>query len=238
MGLIDFINSKPKAKTEPPKPVTVKEFYNQHRQEILELVGRTEKPELKNYRYMFTSLKGNKYFYIPQDMEVPFLRFTKGLELSHWFQNGIAPHEFDRIRDEMKTCLAHIKAKTDKAEKMLDNLSLLDAELDRRRKQALPYFVIVNLCANFLIREDENPMEISAPIHEDKCDEIEAELAAGRNGFFLTVPQLTTLIKGQNFSSEELTMLCDNSRKEAEKDKAFLKAYISWKDAELRQKTS
>jgi len=235
MGVIDFLKTKP---IPLPPPVSVRDFYLAHKEEILDLIAKTEKPELKNYKYLFTSLKGNKYYFIPKEVEVPFLRFTRGLEYSHWLQNGIAPEEFDRIRKEMKLCMAHIKAKTEKADKSLDDLALLDNELDRRRKQALPYFVIVNMCANYLIREDEIPMEISMPIHEQKCDEIEAEIAAGRNGFFLTVPQLSVLLKGQNLSSEGLTELLNNFRQEAEKDKQFLKAYTSWKLAETKSKTS
>jgi len=214
----------------PDKAPTVKEYFNLHKAAILKLVAEDNPPQVKDYTYEFTSLQGHRYYSIPEHMAVPFQRWAKGLELKDWMQNGITAHEFDRIRAEQTICMAHINAKTKDAEAKLKHFALLNAELDRRRTSALPLYVIINLCANYLIREDENPMIVSAKIHEQKCDDIENEIENGRNAFFLTLPQLKILNEGQSMSQEGLTALFTKLQAEASQNVAILKAYSSWKE--------
>ena len=237
MGYFNFLK---KLATVPDQPVNVAQFYQQHKQELRRLVAteKSEYPSIKDFRYEFTSLSGHRYYTIPEKMQIPFQRFANGLNFMEWFQNGLAPAEWDRIRAELTVCFAHMVAKTPQEKDMAIKAGLLFAEMDRRRVYATPLYVMINLCANYLIREDEDPTVVSSTIHEQKCDDIQAEVEAGRNGFFLTIPQLKVLNSVLSMSPEELTELLSQLHKEGVRDTEALKLYLSWTGAEKDKKTS
>ena len=121
---------------------------------------------------------------------------------------------------------------------MTTKAGLLIAELERRRVQALPYYVLINLVANYMIREDEDPQVISPLIHEQKCDEIQNEIETGSNGFFLTIPQLKPLSGVLNLSPDELTEYLSQLKNQTIEESVRLKAYLSWIEPQRPTKTS
>jgi hypothetical protein len=231
MAIIDFLTKK---------PITVKAFYEQHKSEILELVAteHLSRTDLSGLKYEITAKSGKRYYSFPEKMQLPFMRMAKGIELMDWLKNGISPEDFDQIRAELTVALAHIKAKTKDAQEYTTKAGLLISELERRRVQALPYYVLINLCANYLIREDEDPQIISSPIHHQKCDEIQAEIESGNNAFFLTIPQLKPLSLTQSLSGIELTEYLRELQAEAQKDKQLLSLYLSWTEQRPAKPTS
>lgn len=211
------------------KKPTVQEFYNQHKDEILKLVAteNLKRVEIANLTYQITALSGKRYYSFPERMAIPFQRIAKGLEMMQWLENGISPGDFDRIRSEMVTSLAHIRAKKD-ADKHMISLGLLIDEMNRRRATALPYYVLVNLVATYMIREDEDPSIINPKIHHEKCDDLERELEQGNNAFFLQIPQLRKLSEITNMSLTELKEYLQELKKEEEQESQKVKALISW----------
>lgn len=224
----------------PSKPITVKDFYASHKDEILKLVAteHLQRTEIKHLKYEITSLSGRRYYSFPEKMALPFQRLSKGLEYIEWLKNGISAEDFDRIRHELTTCLAHIKANTDQSKAMTTKAGLLISEMERRRVSAVPYYVLVNLAANYLIRDDEEPQVISPVIHHEKCDDIENELNNGNNAFFLTIPQLRVLSVLQTLSVEDLTNYLAQLRAEAIHETQLLKLVTSWTDVTTKPVTS
>lgn len=223
----------------PPKELTVDEFYQLHKAEILKLVSTEHlRTDIRNLKYEITSASTKRYYSFPEKMQIPFMRLAKSMEYMDWLKNGISAEDFDRIRGELTVCLAHIKSKSKEADTKALKSGMLVAELDRRRVQALPYYVLINLCANFLIREDEDPQVISSQIHSEKCDDLQKEIESGNNAFFLTIPQLKPLSVVQTLSLPELTQYLRELKKEAEQDQILLKAYLSWTEALNEKPTS
>jgi len=213
-----------------PPPPTVAEFYQQHTDEILKMVSREnlERVELANLKYEITAKSGKRYYSFPEKMALPFLRLAKGMELMDWLKNGISPEDFDTIREQLTISMAHIKAKSKEVADHTIKAGMLIAEMDRRRTMALPYYVLINICANYLIREDEDPSIISSQIHHEKCDEIQEEIESGSNAFFLTIPQLKGLSVMQRMSDKELNEYLQSLMSQAEHGRLTLKALISW----------
>lgn len=232
MAITDFLTSKP--------TLTVKQYYELHKDEILKLVSteHIERTTHANLKYEITSQSGKRYYLFPEKMQLPFIRMAKGMELMDWLKNGISPEDFDQIRGELTVALAHIKANTKDAKEYSTKAGLLISELDRRRVQALPYYVLINLCANYLIREDEDPQIISSTIHHQKCDDIQNEIESGNNAFFLTVPQLKPLSVVQSLSLQGLTEYLRDLQAEAVKDKQLLSLYLSWTEQQKGKPTS
>lgn len=224
-----------------PKPQpTVKQFYEQHKDEILKIVSteHLNRTTLKDLKYEITALSGKRYYSFPETLQLPFKRFAKGIELMDWWKNGIVPEEFDTIYEEMLKCWAHVKAKTDQADKMAERCGMLINELKKRRKQGMPYYVMINLAANYLVREDEDPQLISATIFHEKCDEIENEIEQGNNAFFLAIPQLRPLSEVQRLSPEELTEFLNQLQSQAIRETQVLKHLLSWTEQPKDKKTS
>jgi hypothetical protein len=223
------------------KRYNVGAYYKRHKEEIMRYVAseHLSRPDFASLKYEFTSESGKKWYSIPEQMALPFDRFLKNQTYFQWLTNGISPDEFDRIRDELMTCFAHIKAKTKESDKMIVQAGLLIEEMNRRRQQALPYYVLINIVANVMVREDEDYTKpVSGQIHREKCDEIEREIEIGNNAFFLTLPQLRKLSEIQNMSIAELTSFLKTCEIKAQEDLNRMKAYISWKDAERGKPTS
>jgi len=231
MAFIDFLT--------PAKPLTVKQYYDLNKDEILKLVATEhfERTSHANLKYEITSQSGKRYYSFPEKMQLPFMRMAKGIELMDWLKNGITAEDFDMIRQELTVALAHIKAGTKDAKEYTTKAGLLIAELERRRVQALPYYVLINLCANYLIREDEDPQTISSMIHHQKCDDIQNEIETGNNAFFLTLPQLKPLSIVQSLSLQELTEYLRDLQGEAAKDKQLLSLYLSWTEQQKGKPT-
>jgi hypothetical protein len=222
-----------------PTELTVKQYYEQHKDELLKLVAteHLSRTDLSGLKYEITAKSGKRYYSFPEKMQLPFMRMAKGMELMDWLKNGISPEDFDQIRGELTVALAHIKAKTPSEKEMSTKAGLLISEMDRRRTQALPYYVLINLCANYLIREDEDPQIISSTIHHEKCDEIQNEIETGNNAFFLTLPQLRPLSAVQSLSLPELTEYLRELQAEAIKDKQLLSLYLSWTERQQSNPT-
>ena len=220
--------------------INIKDLYKANRDEILKLVAteHLSQPLLTGLKYEFTALSGRKYYSFPESMGLPTKRYAKVLEHFDWLKNGISPQDFDQISQELSNCLAHIRAKTKDANEMSKKAGLLLAEFDRRRAHSFPYYILHNLVADVLIREDENPNLISNQIHAEKCDEIEAEIEAGRADFFLTLPQLKPLNIALNSSPEELIEYLKDLRVEGEKDAQMLSLYLSWSEQGKGTQTS
>lgn len=221
-----------------PPPPTVKEYYEAHKEEILKLVAteHLSRTSIKDLKYHFTSLTSKKYYIFPENGQMPYMRFAKYLEYFDWFKNGINPDELRKIYASLKNSAAHIKAKKD-IDIHTDNIGLMTSELDKRITHALPYYVMVNLAANYLIREDEDPQVVSPTILHEKCDDIENEIAHGNNAFFLTIPQLKPLSEIIAKSLEELNSFMIHTIQEAEKDRNYLKAYLSWTERQTAKRT-
>jgi len=222
------------------KQPTVKDFYNEHKDEILKLVAseHVQNKDISHLKYELTVKSGRRYYSFPEKGKIPFIRLSKGIEIMDWLRNGINPEEFDKIYEALDECFAHIRAKTGREIEFAKKGGLLTAELKRRRLQALPYYVLINLCANYLIREDEDPNFISTTINHEKCDEIQAEIESGNSAFFFSLPQLRPLSIVTRLSLPELNDYLMELKTEAEKDHQYLKAYLSWIETRKDKKTS
>lgn len=210
--------------------VDIKDFYLKHKAEILHIQSQEGRTTHKDLKYEVT-LEGLKYYSVPETMQMPFMRMAKGMENMDWLKNGLHPEEFDLIRNEMYMANAQILANCKNPEQVkkyaADN-GLYLAELERRRLKALPYYVMINLCANYLIREDEDPQVISSPILHEKCDAIQRAIESGQNAFFLTIPQLKPLSEVIGKSLEELNSYMTELKQEADQNHNQLKLYSSW----------
>lgn len=219
---------------------SLESLYQKHKAEILKLVGseHVANPYIGHLKYETTSVNGNRFYSFPEKMKLPFARMAKGMEYFEWFQNGLSPDEFDKIRNQLRTCLAHIKAKSEEAQRMEVQAGLLLNEMDTRRLKALPYYVLINILANYLIREDERPEIINPTIHAQKCDEIEAELESGNNSFFFNIPQLRRLSEMQSMSPEQLSQYLTELKAEEIALNQELTLYLSMTGAKPAQMTS
>lgn len=216
-----------------PTP-TVEQFYEQNKAAIKAIIAKEEqsRTSIKDLKYEITSKStGHSYYSFPQQMALPFERVAKNMEYFEWLQNGISPAEFDLLYSQIQIQLAHISAAKNKDAEAVKKLGTLIYELQTRRQKALPYYVLINLAANNLIREDEDPQVVSSQIHHQKCDDLQNEIETGSNAFFLTLPQLKILSEMQNMSSDELTLFLQKLQSEATQSLFRVKAFTSWKDA-------
>lgn len=221
------------------KPPTIKEFYQQHKNEILKLVAtdHLERTTIRDLKYEFTSYNGKKYYSFPEREQMPFIRVAEGIKFMECLRNGISLEDMQTIYNKLQECLAHIKAKSKQADEYIALAGVLVNDLTRRINTATPYYVLVNLAANYLIREDEDPQVISPTIFSEKCDDIEYEILHGNNAFFLTLPQLKPLSVIQQMSPSELTEYLTQLNNEAIKETQTLKLLFSWTGFEKYNKT-
>jgi hypothetical protein len=206
------------------------EFYQRHKTEILKLVNEEhlQRPTHADMKYEFTTSAGNRYYTYTGKMGMPTVRVIKHGEFMDWFLNGLGPRDHKKIRDELFQCLAHIKAKTKEAHERTMQAGLLLNELELRALHASPVTGLINIAANQLIREDENPAIFSSKMHEIKCDELLGEVEAGNGAFFLLIPQLKDYLKSQNMSSSELMTYLQRLQTEEIKWNAMLSKVIGY----------
>lgn len=208
----------------------VQEFYKANREEILGIIAseHLSNPKLTNLKFEFVSQSGNRYHTFKGKMDLPTIRVVKHQEFMDWYANGLMPKDHKKIRMQLFECLAHIKAKTKESAERTIQAGLLLNELELRYTLATPLTAIINIAANLLIREDEDPNKFSASIHEAKCDDIEKELENGTCAFFFNIPQLRNILKLPASSPEELAMLLQKLQSEEIRLNAVLRKVLDY----------
>lgn len=211
----------------------VTEFYQDHKQEILKLVAEEHlnKPTFANMKLEYTSVSGHRYYTYKEKMGMPTVRVVKHGEFMDWFINGISPKDHKLIRQELFECFAHIKAKTKEAQDKTIKAGLLLNELEMRAMNATPLVGLINVAANQLIREDEDPSIFSTAMHEIKCDELMAEIEQGRGDFFFAIPQLRDYWRTPAMSSTELMTLLNKLQTEQIRLNVILEKIIAYTGA-------
>lgn len=162
---------------------------------------RRSKPEKFNYEADVRSKlielfehDGHKYYRFPNELSLPFYRFTNSMMLLERLSSGLSGAEMDKILDVMEKALS-------KGLSIPKNASVVAAcihALRERQQTVIHKDLLINIACIFTVRDDESATgELNPKVHEEKVKAFEllAE-KEGEHGFFisLSIERLSPLL--------------------------------------------
>lgn len=148
--------------------------------------------------------EGHKYYRFPNELSLPFYRFTNSMMLLERLSSGTSGAEMDKILDVMEKALS-------KGLSIPKNASVVATcihALRERQQTVIHKDLLLNIAAIFTVRDDESATgELNPHIHEDKLKVFESLAEKeGEHGFFisLSIERLRPLL---NMSPEDFSEL-------------------------------
>jgi len=212
----------------PPKTKTVKQLWEQHRDEFIRLYSSEliQKIGAKNLEYRYTDLNNVAYFGFPKDMAMSVERLGKLYYFSELLFKGLSAEEDEKIDQMINEALE--MGLSNPKEKSAAKIGSLLIERDKRRKLVFHSEIIYNLLAVQWVREDEDPGVFSNEIQMQKVDQFKKEVAEKSAYPFFQVPELKQLNSFFNVSKDEWTAYWHESLMQQETLKIALeKVYTS-----------
>lgn len=219
--------------------MNVKDFFKENRDEIMMLIAteHLDKPAADILKFEFvSSLSGVKYFSIPIPTNIPFQRFARNNDIFSMLYLGVNEDEIIKILQKIHYHLSVIESGSKSKEKSLSEAKKLTLEVERRKEEIMHFDLFVNLLANNLIREGEDPHKINFELNKIKCTEIIHELESGNTAFFFNLPQLKPFNDIQNMSTQESAIYLNQIRTKAEFNQKWLQRLISGRPLETEAK--
>lgn len=127
----------------------------------------------------FVDETGKAWFEYPDTMGMSVKRMAANMQVAQYLNANMSKELLTDCVNDIKTFLA--KSDMIGAGARLTDLMTLSESI-------VPFDVLVNMIANDLVREDEDPKETNDRIHVEKCNYIKAAIERGDSFFFqLTV---------------------------------------------------
>jgi hypothetical protein len=179
--------------------------------------------DFKELSLAFVDTTGKSWYEYPDGLGNPMKRMAANLQAYEYLTARMSPEMFDAAVVDINTALAH--GKVVEAGAILTRLKSLKDEV-------IPVDVLINLIATDLVREDENPKDHNAAIHQEKCDYLKEAIDKGEMFFFrLTV--VKDLSKRFKISNEGWTTILKGFQeavKEAKRERDILLSMNSDKE--------
>jgi len=135
--------------------------------------------ENKDLQLAFVDTNGKAWFEYPDDMGHSVKRMAANMQVAQYLNANLSKELLTDCVTDIKTFLAHADL-IGAGARLTDLMTLAD--------NVVPVDVLVNMIANDLVREDEDPKDTNERIHKEKCDYIKAAILNGDSFFFqLTV---------------------------------------------------
>jgi hypothetical protein len=165
---------------------------NKNTMDILNIFKRKAKAQSFNYEQDTRSKlvlafehDGHKYYRFPNELSLPFQRFTNSMALLERLSSGTSGSEMDLILDVMEKALSKGLSIPKNAAVVATCIHAL-----RERQQTIIHKdLLLNIAAVFTVRDDESATgELNQKIHEQKITVFEmlAE-KEGEHGFFISL---------------------------------------------------
>lgn len=151
---------------------------------------------------------GHKYYRFPNELSLPFYRFTNSMMLLERLSSGTSGAEMDKILEVMEKAVS-------KGLSIPKNASVVATcihALRERHTTVIHKDLLLNIAAIFTVRDDESATgELNPHIHEDKLKVFESLAEKeGEHGFFisLSIERLKPLL---NMSQKDFSELWNHN---------------------------
>lgn len=135
--------------------------------------------ENKDLDLAFVDTTGKAWFEYPDHMGQSVKRMAANMQVAQYLNANMS-------KELLTTCVQDIKGFLAHADMIGAGARLTD--LMTLSESVVPFDVLVNMIANDLVREDEDPKDTNDKIHNEKCNYIKAAIENGDSFFFqLTV---------------------------------------------------
>lgn len=135
--------------------------------------------ENKDLTLAFVDTTGKAWFEYPDEMGQSVKRMAANMQVAQYLNANLS-------KELLTDCVNDIKEFLANADMIGAGARLTD--LMTLSESVVPVDVLVNMIANDLVREDEDPKDTNDRIHKEKCDYIKAAIMNGDSFFFqLTV---------------------------------------------------
>jgi len=162
------------------------------------IAQRWSKPlDFKELNLAFVDTNGKAWYEFPDGLGNPMKRMAANLQAYEYLTARMSPDMFDAACEDINKALAH--GKVVEAGAILTRLKTLKDEV-------IPVDVLINLIATDLVREDENPKDNNASIHQEKCDYLKAAIERG-DSFFFRLAVVKDLSSRFKISNESWTVI-------------------------------
>ncbi|MCA1764610.1 MAG: hypothetical protein LC664_16690, partial [Flavobacteriales bacterium] len=147
-----------------------------------------QKPEsVKDLEFQFVDSKGVKYYSWESMDKVPTNRVNELIGATMWADAKITEQNLTTIADAINDLnFELVKGAGDPSDKNKRHarITALCEELKTRKDYTIPSDVMIGMAAMIVVREDENPNEISPKIQGQKIQQFTADKQSGHT-FFL-----------------------------------------------------
>jgi hypothetical protein len=150
--------------------------------------------------------EGHKYYRFPNELSLPFYRFTNSMMLLERLSSGMSGSEMDKVLDVMEKALS-------KGLSIPKNASVVATcihVLRERQQTVIHKDLLLNIACVFTVRDDESATgELNPHIHEEKLKVFESLAEKeGEHGFFisLSIERLNPLLNMSPSDFSELWM--------------------------------
>tara|TARA_R110000868_G_scaffold334194_1_gene594876 strand:+ start:3468 stop:4088 length:621 start_codon:yes stop_codon:yes gene_type:complete len=135
--------------------------------------------ENKDLSLAFVDTNGKAWFEYPDNMGMSVKRMAANMQVAQYLNANMSKELLTECVNDIKTFLA--EADMIGAGARLTDLMTLSESI-------VPFDVLVNMIANDLVREDEDPKDTNDKVHIEKCNYIKSAIENGDSFFFqLTV---------------------------------------------------
>jgi len=165
-----------------------------------------KKPKAKKFadftlEFAFKTQDGHNIYLFPENKSLPLERQAEMMKILELISAGV---DGDEIKAVTSFCNEIVSKQGEKAlSKVLAALHTLELRVNRVVHRDL----LLNFCAIWLIREDENPMTIDEHIHQQKITAFAKECQLQGNYFFFAMTGLAYISRWLNASELELNQL-------------------------------
>jgi len=160
--------------------------------------------ELRDKLVFAFEAEGHKYYRFPNELSLPFYRFTNSMMLLERLSSGLSGSEMEKVLEIMEKALS--KGLT--IPKNASTVATCIHALRERQTSVIHQDLLINLASIWTVRDDEQVTgELNPKIHEQKCELFE-RLAheEGEHGFFisLSIERLKPLLSMSEKDFKEL----------------------------------
>jgi len=184
--------------------------------------------ELKDLVYQFVDSKGVKYYSWESMAKVPTNRVNELIGASMWSDAKISPDTLQEIADQISDLNMEIVKGGERKEinQKHARITALCNEIGTRKDYTIPSDVMIGMSAMIVVREDENPNEISERIQVEKMQQFKEDKLKGHT-FFLKSTILNQLFPHLIGTSKKETALLHKWTQDERLQKERLKTILS-----------
>lgn len=188
------------------------------------LIPRTKPKWAAPCRLVYTDTLGRRYYQYQDEMDMTIFRRGELEKCQMELRFGT---DYASVIDGIKDSLNRSNKKTGRMEADIVTAGYLTQELIDRKDLLLIPDILFRICANTLIREDENPHIVDQEILDQKLETFKSEIQrGGLHAFFLE----TGLLKSagiSNISQSDFSRLMTDSEQRLKQVQARIRLFTS-----------